>query len=368
MLEPRALLSIDSKEISSEFWDELIITQKLNQHWTCQVQLHAPSEEHPPIEITKGQTVTVTATDDGNRVTLFHGHVSQIRLTGKHAEKHCAGFKAVSLSYPLDLSPGKNYFYQSTARDVTKKLLEESNLKLYGDMPEGANLSYVQWEETDFAFLLRLVDDCECWLRPSVGEDGAAGIEVRSAFTPDPKLIWCKGEYGLTEWGVRSKNIPVVCGGAHYDFYSMESTIFHGISSKVEHYGDPLGLAAATERIGQELSATWVSEGSRAVTLEDFRARLELESRRAKVNAEVYTGKSCHSLVQAGDEVTIEGLNTSKGKYGVIACTHTWTRFGYRNKFVARRRGDGSSRNARNGHGLLGRIAPAWSRIMTRII
>ena len=331
-MKQKVFLSIDSEEISSGFWDEIVIEQKLNRHWTCEVQLSSPLEECPSIEIIEGQIITVaTNDDDGDRVTLFHGYVSHPQLTYKHAGRYSAGFKAVSLSYGLDRLPEVNYFYQSTARDVVKKLLESSGLKLFGEMPEGARLSYAQWGETDFAFLLGLVDDCECWLRPSVGEDGKPGIEVRSAFTSGPKVVWRKGEYG--EWSVRSKNIPVVYGGVHYDSRAMESKVLSGISSKVEHYGDPIGLAAATERLGQAFSATWISDCSRAATLEDFRARLELESRRAKANAQVYTGESRNSLVRAGDEVTIEGLDAVDGRYGVIACTHTWTRFDYRNRF-----------------------------------
>ena len=249
-VKQRVFLFIDSVEISSGFWDEIIIEQKLKEHWTCPVQW-CVSQEPPSIEIMEGQIITVTATDDdGNQVTLFHGYVMDNRLTRKHAGRDCSGFRAISLSYSLDRSPERNYFYQSMARDVTRKLLERSGLKLYGEMPEGPRLSYTQWGESDFA----LVDDCECWLRSSMGEDGVAGIEVRPVVLPGPKFVWRKGEYGLIEWGVRSKNIPVVYGGVHCDSRVVEREVFSGISSKVEHYGDPLELAAATEGLGQKLT------------------------------------------------------------------------------------------------------------------
>ncbi len=191
----------------------------------------------------------------------------------------------------------------------------------------GANLSYVQWQETDYSFASRLVDDAEAWFRPAV--DGSGGFGHGST------INWRQGEYGLLEWTTRGMLRPVVAEGAHYDFQPMQSQVFGATSSSVPKYGASAAkMVSAAEAASGNVEAMWVDR-HRSDTLDAMQQHLQREARRGLANTVLCSGVSRNPQVRAGDTVEVTGLPEVTGTYGVVSVDHRWTSQGYENTFTA---------------------------------
>ncbi len=332
MSSPR--IDLGSEQLGATLWSEVTVEQKLNDHWTCRIVLRDTSDRRPEVEDYSGQPLCVTTFSlDGSENVIFSGFVHHMRLVYEVSGAYGAVLEAVSLSWKLDQGPRHAYFKQQTAHGTASKVLASSGLSVAGAMPAGATLSYVQWEETDFHFFARLVDDCEAWFRPAV--DGSAALEAQTAFQPGPTVQWREGEYGLLEWTTRGQLRPIAAEGAHYDYQPMGSAVATGVTAEPAFFGSAAERMVAAVRTGApQLGSAW-ADRHRSATLGDHTARLERESRRGLASAVTCVGISREPQVRAGDTVTVAGLPGVDAVYGVLEVAHRWTPKGYENRFTA---------------------------------
>ena len=328
----QSFLEVGAERFSTDLLAEVSVSQALNEHWTCHVLFRATRDARPDVESMQGKPLRIATTDlAGTEHVLFSGIVQTAQLRFESWGTYQATLAAVSLCWKMGLTRHHAYFLKQAPQDIANQLTAASGLALTGTVAGDANLSRVQWAETDYDFLLQLVDDAECWMRPT-----ESGVEVQSCFQPGPTLVWREGEYGLLEFAAGALVRPQTLAGTHYDPDTMQSQTFSGITSDATFYGDPApGLVGAALQAGKAVPGTEQEQRQRTTELGDFSTRMELESRRASANALLCTGVSREPQVIAGDEITLTGLPVASGTYGVIACEHRWTSGGYENRFLA---------------------------------
>ena len=314
--------------------EELVVEQALNRHWRCTLTLHAAPESRPDVEELHGESLRIGALDaEGAETVLFEGFVRRVRLRYEIGGEYRVLLEAVSPSWRLDQGGRFCYYRQQTARAAAAATLGHCGLSLAGSMPEGATLSYVQWEEADFPFFARLVDDGEAWFRPAT--DGAAAVEVQTAFQPGTQLLWRDPEEGLFHWADGGRLRTLTTGGAHYDPQVGLSRALTGVSSSADFYGGAAARMVAAVQTGAGSLGDRQAGRPRSATLADHLRSAQHESRRASASAVTCEGRSQNPRVRAGDAVEVVGLPGVNGVYGVVEAEHRWTHKGYENRFLA---------------------------------
>lgn len=333
MSQPR--VNIGSEQLSGTLWSSIEIRQALNQHWRCTIVLRNTPDRRPAVESLIGQPLRIsTFSLDGSENVMFLGTVTSASLTYEVSGSYGAVVDATSSTWKMQQGTRHAYYRKVTAQSAVQTVLSRNGLSLGGQMPGGPELSYVQMDESDFQFFLRLVDDVEAWFRPSLTD--ASSIEVETSFPSGPTVQWRQGEYGLLEWSARGRLQPLLTEGAHYDFQQMQSQSLAGISSSPGFYGGAAArMVSAVESQGSSLSSSWIADRNRAATLPDYQQRLEREARRALASAVVCAGISREPRIRAGDTLTVAGLTDVNATYGVTECIHRWTPKGYENEFTA---------------------------------
>ena len=332
MSRPR--IDLGSEQLASTLWSDIEVVQRLNDHWTCRIVMRDTPDRRPPVEDFAGQTLKISTYElDGSENIVFSGFVRRMRLIYEVTGAFGAELEAISSTWKLAQGPRLQYYRQQTAKAAAEKVLSGNGLSVSGNMPAGAALSYVQWDESNFAFFARLVDDAEAWFRPAV--DGSDAVEVQTAFQNGATVNWREGEYGLLEWVTRGQLQPIVAEGANYDPQTMQSQVSDGITSGGSFYGDAAAkMVAAVQAKSGSVEARW-ADRNRAATVADLQSRLERESRRGLASAVTCTGISREPKVRAGDTLTVTGLPEVDATYGVIEAVHQWTPKGYENRFTA---------------------------------
>jgi type VI secretion system secreted protein VgrG len=330
---PRVQIGSEEEDIAKTILVSMEVEQNLNQHWYCSLRLRDTVDARPDVEAQLGKPLKIsTVSLDGSENVIFSGVVHSARLIYEVTGTFGVEIEAVSDTWKLDLKAGYGYFRSQTARAAAGEILDSKGFSLTGQMPDGKDLSYVQWNETDFTFLLRLVDDVEAWARPSVHD--TTGVEIRTDFDQGPTLQWREGEYGLLEWSTYGSLQAFKQQGSHYDYEAMQSSYFSNEQSSVDFSGAQKMTSAVLQQ-GSNLPGVPATDRNRARTLPDYQQRLQRESRRAQACSVTCHGVSRDPRVRAGDTVTIAGHPEIDATYGVIGCRHRWTAKGYENTFFA---------------------------------
>lgn len=327
-------ISLGSEQLSSALLSTVEVRQALNDHWTCRVVLRDTPDRRPPVEDYAGKELKISTTDlDGTETVIFQGFVRNMRLIYEISGSWGAELEAVSATWKMAQGTRLKYFRQQTAQAAAQSVVSAAGLSQSGTMPAGAHLSYVQWDETDYSFFSRLVDDTEAWFRPEVS--GGSGVEVQTAFQSGTTVNWREGEYGLLEWVTQGSLQPITASGANYDPQTMMSTVAGGTSSSMTWYGNAAEqMVSAAQDASGAMSSTWVDR-HRAATLADLTARMQREARRGLANIVRCSGISRNPKVRAGDTLQVTGLPGVDATYGVIQVQHSWTVQGYENHFIA---------------------------------
>lgn len=326
-------ISLGSEQLSSALLAELDVVQRLNDHWTCRIVLRDTPDRRPAVEGYAGKELKISTTElDGSETIIFHGLVRGMRLIYEITGAWGAELEAVSATWKMEQGTRLRYLRQQSAQAAAQAVIAGAGLQMGGAMPAGATLSYVQWDETDYSFFARLVDDAEAWFRPAV--DGSGGVDVETAFQAGTAINWREGEYGLLEWTTQGSLQPVTASGANYDPQKMESTVVGGTSSTVSWYGGAAEkMVAAAQSASGSVEAAWVDR-HRAATNADLTARMQRESRRGLANTVRCTGISRNPKVRAGDTLQVTGLPGVDATYGVVEVRHVWSTQGYENHFT----------------------------------
>lgn len=330
----QASVIIGADEILGTLWSEIEVRQTLNQHWSCRIILRNTLDARPDVESLLGKPLKIsTNTIENGENVIFTGTVIESRLIYEVTGSFGAVIEAFSDSWKLDQSLRQAYFKKEAAQQIANTILSNNGLSLAGSIPAQSEMTYVQWNETDYNFILRLVDDAEAWMRPS---SNSPGLEVLTAFQSGPTLEWRQGEFGLLEWQTHGRLRPLMQSGAHYDTLPMQSQTFTNVQSDTGFFGSAAQkMVAAAKQQGTTLPAMTVVNRNRAITLSDYQGRLQKESRRSLATSVTCNGASRDPRVCAGNTVTVSGLSEVDASYGVIECVHRWTPQGYENHFTA---------------------------------
>jgi type VI secretion system secreted protein VgrG len=152
------------------------IVQELNKHWWCTVVCRQTEDKRIPVEDFLGKSVKVKTTDqDGVEHINFTGFILDVELNYEVWGSYSAQLIAVSDSYRLDLTARKQYYAEQTLSSIANTAAGRVGLAVSLDASSNKPLNYVQYGETDFSFISRIVDDYGCWMRPKEG--GARSLQ-----------------------------------------------------------------------------------------------------------------------------------------------------------------------------------------------
>src|ERR1700743_436988 len=194
------------------------VTQELNQHWWCTLVCRQTEDKRIPVESLLGKSVTIkTVDEDGVEHVHFTGFIYNVRLVYEVWGSYTAHLVAVSSSYGLDVTAHKQYYAEQTLSSIAGTVAGRSSLSVAVNVIGSKALNYVQYGETDFSFLNRIVDDYGAWLRPKEG-----GVEVFDSFQSGPSVQW-RGEDGLLDLRLSGILSPTSVSGSHFDHHAMQS-------------------------------------------------------------------------------------------------------------------------------------------------
>jgi uncharacterized protein involved in type VI secretion and phage assembly len=326
---PASFVTIGDEPIRDPLLARITVSQELNHHTLCTIVWRNTMDEPIHLDEVLGKDIKVaTQNENGEEIVVFVGFALDGELDYEIAGAFTARLTAVSLSYKLEVTPQHRYFLAKTLREISATLAGEDGLEVAVNCSEHRPLNYVQYGETDFAFLNRMADDHNAWLRPTT-----RGIEIANEFRPGGELKW-REELGLVSFKAKGTLRQPSFNGHHYDHHKMKSQGFDNVSAAPEFFGSLDGLVEGVQKGSEErIPPGYVNQRARAVTIDDYATRLKAESIRSIGGAICGVGESLDSRLKPGDTVTISGPAAFAGTYGLVKVTHTWTPAGYFNQF-----------------------------------
>lgn len=304
------------------------VVQELNSHWWCTIVCRNTEDQRVPVEDLIGQSVEVKTLDEsGVEHIHFAGTVHDVELEYEVWGSYTATLIAVSDSYGMDVTSHKQYYPEKTLSDVANTMAGRHGLAVSVNAANSKPLNYVQYGETDFSFLHRIVDDHHAWMRPKKG-----GLEIFDSFQSGATVQW-RDHGGLTTFRLRGQRVNPSFSGSHYDHHAMQSNTFQGVNKSPQMYDGGSRLTGSVQNASQKLPPGFEPQRARAMTLDNYNDQLQSESERSLGSSVTGSGTSQNQDLKAGDTITIDGSMDGKGTYGLTRVTHQWTRQGYTNSF-----------------------------------
>ena len=305
------------------------IVQEVNQHWRCLIAYRNTEDQRIAVEDLLGKPLEVKTTDaDGTQHLHFSGFVHDVELEYEVWGSYTARVQAVSDSWKMDITARKQYYSDQSLSAIAGTVGGRDGVPIAVSAASRKALNYVQYGETDWDFLHRIVDDYGAWMRP-----GEKKVEVFDSFQTGSTLQW-RAEEGLLGFRLRGALAPATYSGSHYDHHAMQSDTFNQVSKPPQYYASAQRLTGAVQSASASLPAGFEPQRGRAMTLSDYNEQLQAESERSMGGAVTGTGSSRSQVLKAGDTVQIDGALDAKGTYGLLRVVHHWTRQGYTNEFV----------------------------------
>jgi type VI secretion system secreted protein VgrG len=322
-------LKIGGDLIKDAILSSVEVTQELNKHWWCTVVCRQTEDKRFPVEQCLGQDLEIITFDqDGNPQVVFDGLVVDVELTYEIWGSYEVQLTGVTRSYKMDLTERKKYYTAKTLSDIASELASNAGLEATLNHPQKKALNYVQWGETDFDFLHRIVDDYGCWLRPAPN-----GVDIYDSFQRGGKLQW-RGEEGLLRFKTKGTLSQPSFNGAHYDFHQMKSQTYSNVTEDAQFFGSISPMVDAVKNQSKKLMPPgYIHQRSRVVQVNDFETLLKKESVRSIGSSISAWGESNNPQLTPGNTVAIEGSLDAHGTYGLTKVVHRWTSTGYRNEF-----------------------------------
>ena len=332
-------LKVDGQLVTDVILHHVSVMQELNHHWWCHAQCRhledqrTGSDQQSVIRVEEwlGKDLQVLAVENGGQKVIFDGFVLEVELVYELSSAYTAVIQGVTKSYKMDVTGHQAYYTQKNLNDIAQQLANNAGIKATVNSPPGRPLNYVQWGESDFEFLQRLVDDHGAWLRPS-----ADGIEIYDSFQDGTTVKWQKAseENPLLSFSLKGALAPSAFNGAHYHFHQMKSQTYQNVSDQAQFFNSAGHLiGAATKASKNTLPSGYLYQRSRAVTLSDYEQRLKKESVRSVGSSITGSGQTQNRDLLPGNTVKIEGTLDADGSYGVTQVTHSWDPNGYTNQF-----------------------------------
>lgn len=322
-------IQIGDGMMGSAILSSVEVVQELNQHWWCTIVCRNTEDQRIPVEDLLGKPLEVKTTDtQGVEQVHFSGSVHDVELDYEVWGSYTATLIAVSDSFGMDVTAHKQYYAAQTISSVAGTMASRHNLKIAVNVSDSKALNYVQYGESDWSFLNRIVDDHSAWIRPC-----ESGLEVFDSFQTGSTVQW-RGEEGLIGFRLRGRRVNPSFSGSHYDHHVMKSNTFEKLSKPPQFYPAAEQLTSAVQSASTQLPPGFEPQRSRAMTLSDYSDQLQDESERSIGSAITGTGSSRNQTLMAGNTVTLDGVLDAKGTYGLIRVVHNWTPTGYANSFL----------------------------------
>lgn len=330
-------LKIDGQSVTDVIPGNVSITQELNRHWWCQIQCRhledqrfGGGQSRVRAEEWLGKDLQIVASESG--ITLFAGFVFDVELLYERSSAFSVRIQGVTNSYKMSVTERHAYYADTKLADLAQKLAQNVGLKAKVQCSDRRPLNYVQWGESDFEFLRRVVDDHGCWMRPSTD-----GIEIYDAFQSGTTLQWqdIQATDYLTSFSLKGTLSPPAFEGAHYHFHQMKSKTYKNVSEKPQFFDSAAHLVdAANSGSEQNLPTAYLQNRSRVVTLDEYEDLLKKESVRSIGSRVSGSGESQNPGLLPGNQVQLKGAPDADGIYGVTHVSHSWDPSGYSNHFI----------------------------------
>lgn len=322
-------IKVGKGQLADALLSSVEVIQELNHHGWCTVVCRQTADRRIAVEELLGKSLEIKTTDESGSETIhFSGFIYDVQLEYEVWGSYTATIVAVSFSYLLDVAPRKQYYAAQTLGSVAGTVAGRDGIPISVNASSSKALNYVQYGETDFSFLNRIVDDYGAWMRPN-----EKGLEIFDSFQAGATLTWREKD-GLVNFRIRGKLAPPSFNGSHYDHHAMMSNNYEQVSKAPQFYDGAQRLTAAVQSASQKLPPGFEPQRARAVTLDDYQTQLQAESERAIGGAVTATGQSRTQSLLAGNTLTINGVSEAQGTFGLIRVVHTWTPKGYVNNFV----------------------------------
>ena len=306
------------------------ITHELNRHSTCSVQFREPPAARFFYESSIGKPMELRAVDaDGAELSLFKGVMQQADGDWELNGSGVLTFTGISRTLKLDTLANSQTFNRISLGDAALRLL--GPLTGVFSMTDPGLLDMIQFNETDWSFLHRLVDRFGGFLRPD-GDD----LDMLDNFEDESVELAWRTENGLNKFRSSGRLQPHLLFGVNFESVTAtseqtdmvleevpaESSMPELRSGAIEGSGD-LGLA----------SGVWNKFLSRRHA--QFTKELSFEAQRQIMSTCRGFGESRIPEITIGKKIEITGDMEVPGKYGVIKIIHSWKPGrGYRNEFV----------------------------------
>ena len=171
------------------------VVQELNHHWWCTLVCRNTEDQRISVENLLGKSVEIKTVDDqGVEHIHFAGSIHDVELDYEIWGSYTATLIAVSDSFSMDVTAHKQYYSEQTLSSIANTMGSRHGLKVTVQAASSKPLNYVQYGESDWSFLHRLVDDASAWMRPCEG-----GVEVFDGFQSGSSVQW-RGEGDLTSF------------------------------------------------------------------------------------------------------------------------------------------------------------------------
>ena len=317
-------VSLGGVILSDAVLQRVVLQQRLNDHSYCELECRSTMDRPIPGEDALGaQCVITTTAEDGSEHVGFSGTVIDVALRHEIWGSYTCILRAASASWLSDRTP-RNARYKGSLAAVAGSVGAGTTVP---DKPTPEE--YVQYNETDWRFLLRVADDHGGWIRTALG-----GTEIRNAFEDAVPLIY-RDHHGLLEFHIEGQLRPAKMAAAHYDTTKFQSSVLPGESKlpTFQQPGQAMGSAVQSGSSAQALLG--FSSRSRSGSNADLQTRAQFDAERAQGGAVTAGGVSRTLGLAAGGSVDLQNLGDANGTWYLLEVTHTWTQQEYENTFRA---------------------------------
>lgn len=307
-----------------------VVSKELNRHSTCVVELSHIAGDRPTVESWIGKSIALSSTEG---VTIFEGLLRDAELTCLATGAFRVVLEGVSQSAKLEVAASYFYYGSTSVSGVAQQIAGRAGIAAsVSGGQENSTLDLVQWDETNWNFLLRLCADKGLYVNPT-----ATGIEIAQGFpTSGPALTWRSDlDTGLVEFRLRGSLAAAKIGGSHYDFTQSRSQTFKSLQKQPAMGSGASALSSAVLRQSAALMpAAYRGKRNRSKSVEDYQQAVENEAEWSAARGVLCEGVSrCESLLP-GQKVQVNGVEAASGEFYLLAVTHTWSAEGYRNRFT----------------------------------
>ncbi len=306
------------------------ITHELNRHSTCSVQFREPPAARFFYEDKIGKPMVLRAVDaDGAELELFKGIMRQGDADYELNGSIVLTFTGIGKSFLLDTFNRSQTFNQASLQAAFDRLTAPAGGTFAMSQP--GPLDMIQFNETDWSFLHRLVDRFGGFLRP-VGDS----VDAFDSFQGDAVQLAWRSENGLNRFRSTGRLTPHIVFGVNFERESATSKetleLLEDVAAESSIPDVRKGASDGSGNLGLT-SGLW--DKFLASKHDRFEGEVRFESQRQVMSQCRGVGESRVPEIVTGGKIEITNNGEVDGKYGVIKVIHSWKPGrGYRNEFV----------------------------------